>query len=372
MRSIILIICGGAESMTDLSILLLTMHVSFQILLPKYTKLGREGLYCIRRWIVAVAVILPAVNALIPFARYPSNTAYAYDGAYCSLFTGPLWYNLSLSWVPRYTIWLFILIVLVTLWAYIRSQTYTVNASVRTTATEKTRRKLKVQKARLSSCFGAAQRRLSIGGSTGSRKLAAQAMGANIAPWTVEPQADDHVQPLESFTVESRNPRKQAQRLMLYPLLYIFAWSIPFSAQCVAYTRTHTVNGVFALRAASVFCVSLLGCLDVIVFCWRERPWQHVGNRGGIFNSVHIEPSFGSRRSSAEPNPGLEEDATIQRPIKAQKVHGKGSDRERRSVQLAYDRLALEQADAMAQNKTARPLVDREVMLLPDISGESL
>lgn len=159
-----------------------------------------------------------------------------------------------------------------------------------------------------------------------------------------------------AFTVHRQNSRPQVKKLLFYPVVYIILWSPPFAAQVIAYSTARNVNSVFGLRAASVFCISILGFFDVVIFCWREKPWKYNsrgnGTCAGSFKLPFNMPSpFASRRPSVDPSAGLDVDVITPalEPSRPHRTYNKGTDSNRRHALLAYERLAMERAAAVTR-----------------------
>ncbi|KAF2771393.1 hypothetical protein EJ03DRAFT_381274 [Teratosphaeria nubilosa] len=91
----------------DLAILLMSIHMFLQLFPPKNSVLGHDGLYRIRKWVLAAWIILPNLDASLAFIN--SKAGYVTAGAFCALPIRPYWYRLALSWIPRYMIWIVIL-----------------------------------------------------------------------------------------------------------------------------------------------------------------------------------------------------------------------------------------------------------------------
>lgn len=95
----------------------MSLHTWLQIFPPSSSIFGHDGLYRVRKWIVAIWFILPNVSAALAFAK--AGAAYEAAGAFCTLPVRPYWYRLALSWVPRYLIWLFIMFVAIRIYRHL-------------------------------------------------------------------------------------------------------------------------------------------------------------------------------------------------------------------------------------------------------------
>ncbi|RMY72025.1 hypothetical protein D0862_14521 [Hortaea werneckii] len=103
--------------MCDFAILFMSLHMWLQIFPPQDSFLGHDGLYRIRRWVIAAWLILPNLCAALAFVK--GRWAYESGGAFCSLPLRPYWYRLALSWIPRYLIWIFVMGVAIRIYKHV-------------------------------------------------------------------------------------------------------------------------------------------------------------------------------------------------------------------------------------------------------------
>ncbi|KAI6845661.1 hypothetical protein KC366_g2870 [Hortaea werneckii] len=103
--------------MCDFAILFMSLHMWLQIYPPQDSFLGHDGLYRIRRWVIAAWLILPNLSAALAFVK--GRWAYESGGAFCSLPLRPYWYRLALSWIPRYLIWIFVMGVAIRIYKHV-------------------------------------------------------------------------------------------------------------------------------------------------------------------------------------------------------------------------------------------------------------
>ncbi|KAK1975251.1 G protein-coupled glucose receptor regulating Gpa2-domain-containing protein [Colletotrichum cereale] len=100
----------GIEA-SDVAILLIAIHTGIYVFRPQHP--GRQsGLYPHRRLTFSIFAFSPLLMASLAFVNWPG---YVYNGGYCYLPVRPRWIRLTLSWVPRCTI----LLTIVVLYAYI-------------------------------------------------------------------------------------------------------------------------------------------------------------------------------------------------------------------------------------------------------------
>lgn len=106
----------GIES-CDWAIFFQTLHMYLQVFPPKNSILGHDGLYRVRRWVLAAWLILPNISASLAFVN--PNPAYVSQGGFCTLPLRPFWYRLALSWIPRYLIWVFTVVVAIRIYSHV-------------------------------------------------------------------------------------------------------------------------------------------------------------------------------------------------------------------------------------------------------------
>ena len=105
----------------DVAVFLMSLHMCLQIFPPtSSTLLGSDGLYNIRRWVIAAWILVPNLMTALAFVN-PGH-AFVTTGAFCTLPIRPIWYRLALSWIPRYIIWAFIMGVAVRIYMYVGSE----------------------------------------------------------------------------------------------------------------------------------------------------------------------------------------------------------------------------------------------------------
>ncbi|KAI7300691.1 hypothetical protein KC326_g9297 [Hortaea werneckii] len=103
--------------MCDFAIFFMSLHMWLQIFPPRDSFLGHDGLYRIRRWVVAAWLIMPNLSAALAFVK--GRWAYEAGGAFCSLPLRPYWYRLALTWIPRYLIWIFVMGVAIRIYKHV-------------------------------------------------------------------------------------------------------------------------------------------------------------------------------------------------------------------------------------------------------------
>ncbi|XDG09034.1 hypothetical protein ABKA04_008649 [Annulohypoxylon sp. FPYF3050] len=100
---------------SDIAVLLIAVHTALFILRPKGSN-GAAGLYPYRRIAYICWGIIPLIlAAIVPI----TGGQFADNGPHCYLPIRPTWYLSALSWIPRYVISIFIIVVYTILYLYI-------------------------------------------------------------------------------------------------------------------------------------------------------------------------------------------------------------------------------------------------------------
>ena len=107
-------------TLTDIAILLMSMHMCLQIFPHARGIFGHDGLYPVRKWVVAIWFILPHIIASLAFIN--PHGGCIQQGAFCFLPVRPFWYRLALFWVPRYLIWVYITYVAIRIYRHVGAE----------------------------------------------------------------------------------------------------------------------------------------------------------------------------------------------------------------------------------------------------------
>ncbi|KAK0120766.1 hypothetical protein ONS96_010968 [Cadophora gregata f. sp. sojae] len=106
----------GIEA-SDFSVLMIAVHSALYIFRPRSSR-GEGGLYPYRKLAYLLWIIFPFLMASLAFIN--GRHAYVSEGTYCYLPVRPFWYRLALDWIPRYVIFIFILVIYVSIYYYVR------------------------------------------------------------------------------------------------------------------------------------------------------------------------------------------------------------------------------------------------------------
>ena len=102
----------------DIAVLMIAVHTALSLIRP-HSSSGETGLYPYRRFAYLCWAVVPLVLAgIVPL----TGARFVDDGPNCYLPSNPSWYRLMLSWVPRYIIFLVILLTYFGIYAYVRFQ----------------------------------------------------------------------------------------------------------------------------------------------------------------------------------------------------------------------------------------------------------
>ena len=96
---------------------MIAIHSALYIFKPNNS--GDEGgLYPYRKFAYVAYLVLPLLLASLAFVN--PDDAYVSDGTYCYLPVRPIWYRLTLAWIPRYLIFVIILGIYASIYFYVR------------------------------------------------------------------------------------------------------------------------------------------------------------------------------------------------------------------------------------------------------------
>ena len=215
----------------------------------------------------------------------------------------------------------------------------------------------------------------------------------------------------KTMELRRRAIQRQLRLLFIYPCIYMFFWVIPLVVNIMNYNDHFAQHPIFALGVVQTVCVTVMTTADVLVFCWRERPWHHIPGSDGTFLGSLMWWQFcfksswaAERRASRVPSfvPGeksaddehssprvlrsikrwsgrrkrsslLGSEASGATPSFARRTpHTRqfsgGSDRKRMEIEMAHQRLALERAE-YEQNRQS--LQERRTSVISRLQQQS-
>lgn len=77
--------------------------------------------------------------------------------------------------------------------------------------------------------------------------------------------------------------QRQLRLLFIYPVVYLILWVIPFVSHALNYSNHFAQHPIFTISALNIFCQTIMGLCDVLIFSWREKPWRHIPGSDGTF-----------------------------------------------------------------------------------------
>ncbi|KAF2162524.1 hypothetical protein M409DRAFT_69101 [Zasmidium cellare ATCC 36951] len=77
--------------------------------------------------------------------------------------------------------------------------------------------------------------------------------------------------------------QRQLRLLFIYPVVYLILWIIPFVSHALNYSSHFAQHPIFTISALNIFYQTIMGCCDVLIFSWREKPWRHIPGSDGTF-----------------------------------------------------------------------------------------
>jgi G protein-coupled receptor GPR1 len=106
-----------SDNNTDFAILQIAIHTALYIWKPK-SRGGEGGLYPYRHIAYFCWLFFPLLMASLAFVN--KDDSYIVEGTYCYLPVRPFWYRLALGWIPRYVIFIIILVIYASIYFYVR------------------------------------------------------------------------------------------------------------------------------------------------------------------------------------------------------------------------------------------------------------
>lgn len=67
--------------------------------------------------------------------------------------------------------------------------------------------------------------------------------------------------------------RQNTRQLFVYPAVYLAVWFFPLLSHLLG---SESDGAPFVIVLLGLISMSLHGACDALVFCWKERPWQHI------------------------------------------------------------------------------------------------
>ena len=119
---------------------------------------------------------------------------------------------------------------------------------------------------------------------------------------------------MEDYDAERRQEliMRQLRLMLIYPMIYLVVWTIPFIQHCLYYNDNYSSNPNLGLACTSAAIICLQGLVDSMFFCWREKPWLYKRDR--VFDEPRSKSALSKRSRSGTDRtktPGITATTTI-------------------------------------------------------------
>lgn len=176
---------------------------------------------------------------------------------------------------------------------------------------------------------------------------------------------------------------RQVRLLFIYPVVYMILMIFPFVSHCMNYSDFYAAHPIYVLSALNPFCLTFLGFVDCLVFCWREKPWSTIpGSDGTFLGSFYFwrfridDDSFGGglriqlTRSSQDTKLESHVSPTTSNKLRSsfrsagtrpshKRVFSGNSDRAALEAERAQERLTMERAAYAEEHRLRPPMPER-------------
>lgn len=270
-----------------MSILALSVHFAVQIFRGLHSVTGSTGLQPYKNYTYASIAIISSVISTIPFMLFGSMP-YVSNYAFCQLPQNSFWYRLILGWIPRFIIWI-VVIVLTT-----ATCIYVVYCLGRIPWLEKARPKgswlnrgHRHYRSPFISLYGPSRSgthnpRTYTANIEASRSISER--NRNGMPVTLSRNGSLHEDSFVATLYDSRSSNlgmvatqrrvhRKLLTLFVYPAFYILLWIVPLVNVCRSYSAYGATHPLYPLLISDVICRCIMGAVNVCVFILREQPF---------------------------------------------------------------------------------------------------
>lgn len=326
----------------DIAILSFAVHTFLLIFQPQLSvkvhnsNRTEGGLYRFRYYVYVLSFIIPLFLASLAFINHAGYSSFV---CWCYLPQQPIWYRLVLSWVPRYVIVVLIFTVYGSIYFHVIREFKTLGGVFTTIHRLRAHNALLALQSRPSfisalTYFLAAVRdrifpKLVLPETNLTTK---NTRSSNVAPKKLKNSSssssndnstgspvrlhidtenilsDPEIQAanLENFRKRQKIIEKQMKSIFIYPFAYIFLWLFPFILQITQFSFEEHHHAIYWLNCMGAFMQPLNGFIDVLVFFYREQPWEYTimknfekEHESKIDSLVHTHNAF-KKHSSAD------------------------------------------------------------------------
>ncbi|KAL9083431.1 MAG: hypothetical protein Q9159_005782 [Coniocarpon cinnabarinum] len=94
--------------------------------------------------------------------------------------------------------------------------------------------------------------------------------------------------------------RRQLRLLFIYPVVHFVTWVGPLVQHITFYYSQYAARPIFGVGMWAYFSYAILGFVDALVFCLREKPWRHIpGSDGTLLSALKFWQQDYSERARA-------------------------------------------------------------------------
>lgn len=298
----------------DMAVLALAIHTALLIFMKSNGKEG--GLYRYRYYVYAINILIPLIMAALAFAD-SGRSSYAPLITWCYLPIKPRWLRLALSWVPRYSIFIAIIAIYVSIYIYVKleyqkvmkeykkSQTYLEEDSNTNTGGMLTINDLMdpaekpsnnvVQQSKSESYLRNSEGKFSLRKPAKflmhsvlrfisyfpgfsflepSRLFSSDVQNNEMLDARSLAIREFQKDTLAKFQARRNNIERQIRSIFVYPVAYVFLWMAPFAVHILQYNYELHHGPVYWIGAIAAWMQPFNCVVDTVAFCIREKPWR--------------------------------------------------------------------------------------------------
>lgn len=265
---------------SDLSVLAIAIHGAMQVYRPTVdTHDPHYGLNPYRHYINTILLVVPLALASLAFIN--SDEGYTSGGAVCWLPVRPIWYRLGLSWIPRYIIFVVIVVVETAVYMHVRHQMAGFDQAWKNTS--------KRSLGRMPPTQGRSPPPVVWGDPFSFPKPVEDIVRlpshdtinkATSQLGQLETEVDRaHSTGMMFGVMDARRETmlKQMRLTFVYPVIYIALWVIPCVLHSMLFSDRFATDPPMVLGSLSILSIASMGFANAICFLIRERPWEEVG-----------------------------------------------------------------------------------------------
>ena len=222
--------------------------------------------------------IMPIISASLAYIN--KHYAYTAQGAFCAMAIRPIWYRLALQWIPRYFVFVIVIVLCTIVYTHVGKQLGLFNTIWAVGEINPIREEMPfwdiVLRRSSDSTPASAQSVIFNHESNTERRASPPVINNPIrGPNIMRSPSNVGAATAQEVLISQRHQIiLQLRMIFLYPIIFIALWTIPFVIHCLQYKDKYAANIPVWLFAIGVICVMAMGGTDSIVFLAREKPWR--------------------------------------------------------------------------------------------------